>query len=116
MIKLIGNIEGEVVIFDYYPPNTFKAQIPSRTDSKYMVWLKAMDAAGNESVLSGMYILIDFKYMTFEILSRKYTSEKRDGELKYLQKDNVYKTIKMEPSFLFIEKRSPYSFRELMFK
>lgn len=87
-MRLIGSIDGVEVNFDFYPPNQFKAEIPKKLDGVYVVELKALDDAGNETNYSNIFIKIDFQKMSFSVVDGfeynsnncEYNSKEETGE------------------------------------
>jgi len=72
-MKLIGYIDGVEVLFDFHPPNQFKAEIPKQLDGSYIVELYALDLAGNKSSLySSIFIRIDYNNLKMEVLPSNY--------------------------------------------
>lgn len=82
-MRLIGYVNGEEIIFDYFPPNLFKATIPKRTDGKYIISLVLIDNAENINTLTDTFLYIDFKNMKFELIDRKYKEQLLESDKKH---------------------------------
>lgn len=113
-MKLVGYIDGIEVNFDFYPPHTFKCTIPKTINGRYIVQLKAVDDAGNETNLTKIYVYIDFKKMDFVILDKIFTFNIDNSDFDYLKIDNLYDFKQLEERFNFMEVNSQYSYRELV--
>lgn len=99
-MRLIGYIEGVEVTFDFYPPNTFRAVFPRQLDGTYIVELHAIDDAGNETVYTNLFVLIDFQSMIFRVLgtdfgvtnnSDNYLFHVSEPNMEYKQMAQVYR-------------------------
>lgn len=93
-MKLIGYVDGVEVRFDFYPPSTFKAEIPKQIDGTYIIQLQAVDDAGNKTGYSNIFIEINFDKLTFKVLNPNFT-HKLDKEFEYaeLQQEFSYKEL-----------------------
>lgn len=113
-MKLIGYLDGIEVKFDFYPPNTFKAEVPKRIDGTYIIELHAADDAGNITNYSNLFVKIDFNLLKISILPFNFSD-------KTYQENNHIIEITSNFSFkeifkLFINREVParYSFKELI--
>jgi hypothetical protein len=110
-MRLIGYIDGVEITFDFYPPNTFKAEIPKRLDGTYIVQLRAIDSAGNESNYSNVFIRIDFEKLNIQVLPLNFEYKNNEGyEIqeffsKYVQKEYSisYSTVEISSEFSYKE-------------
>lgn len=112
-MKLIGNIDGVEVMFDFHPPNQFKAEIPKKLNGIYIVELKLIDDAGNETTSSGIFVGINFSEMSFEILEGfddKEATENYDFE----EIQNEFNSKEINEIISFEELMPKYSHRELV--
>lgn len=89
-MKLVGFIDGVEVVFDYFPPNQFKAYIPKRLNGIYNVELKCIDDGGNESGLAGMYIHVDVQKMIFKVLEKLYIEKVDTANFTVKEVSNKY--------------------------
>lgn len=87
-MKLIGYLDGVEISFDFYPPNNFKAIIPKSVKGSYIIQLKAIDEAGNETNQSDIYMFIDFQKVIFKELDSKYLWKYKKNEFLCLQIKN----------------------------
>lgn len=72
-------LDGVEVRFDFYPPNTFKAELPCGKNGTRIIQLTAIDEAGNVTNMCEMVILIDFDKLSFKILDKDFV-EKTENE------------------------------------
>lgn len=112
-MKLIGYVDGIEVIFDFYPPNKFKAEIPKRIDGTYIVELHAIDDANNISNYSNIFIRIDFNKLKVEMLSPTYFVKSDDSKFEYIQLFNNFVSKPKENIFSY-KKLDVYKYRELV--
>lgn len=113
-MRLAGYVDGIEIAFDFYPPNTYKAIIPKKLNGRYIVQLKAVDEAGNETNLSENYMYIDFQQMIFKILDDKFKFNVDDNNLAYMEVKNIYNSREVYNKFNFKEASNQYSYRELV--
>lgn len=113
-MRLIGYIDGIEVSFDFYPPNIYRAIIPKRLNGRYIVQLKAIDQAGNETNTSDIYMYIDLKQMIFNVLEDKFKFNIDNNGLGYVEVNNIYNSKEIDNKFNFLEIHSKYSYRELV--
>lgn len=106
-------IYGIEVLFDFYPPNQFKAYLPKRLDGTYIVQLKAIDEAGNEGNYSNIFIKIDFQKMTLNILPPSHSVVFDDQKYGYLKIPLDYSPKPLNSHYASTKIQS-YSFRELV--
>lgn len=113
-MRLIGNIDGIEVRFDFYPPNIFKAEIPKQLDGTYILQLHAIDEAGNITNYSDIFVRIDFKQLNIEVLPSNYNfiGDSMDMGVVALDKNFTFKNISSD--FNFMMHNSNYSYRELV--
>lgn len=114
MLKLIGYVDGIEISFDFYPPNIFKGIIPKKLNGRYIVQLKAIDEAGNETNTAEVYVYIDFKKMIFKVLDENYKFNIDNNGLGYIEVKDTYNINIIEDKFSFKEVQSQYSYRELV--
>lgn len=113
-MKLIGYVDGIEVNFDFYPPNIYKAIIAKRLNGRYIVQLKALDDAGNETSSTDTYMYIDFQQMIFKVLGDKFKFNIDYNNLEYEEIKNIYNSKEIDNKFNFKEVHSQYSCRELV--
>ncbi|WP_146005379.1 PF13754 domain-containing protein [Haloimpatiens massiliensis] len=89
-MRLIGYLDGVEISFDFYPPNVFKATIPKSVKGTYIVQLKAIDNAGNETNQADIYMFIDFQKMIFRKLDSKYICKHENSEFVCVKLKNNY--------------------------
>jgi len=82
-MRLIGFVNGVEIAFDFYPPNTFIANIPTCLNGSYIVQLKAIDGAGNEGYFTDVLVYIDFQKMTFKLLNNNFKHMQNRQQYEY---------------------------------
>jgi hypothetical protein len=87
---LLGYVDGVEVKFDFYPPNTFKAEIPAQLSGTYILQLKAIDAASNICEYSNIHIVIDFSTFKIKILDKNYTHLSGNTKLYTAKEINLF--------------------------
>ena len=94
-MKLIGYMDGIEVKFDFYPPNTFKAEIPKNMSGIYTVELHAIDDAGNQTNMCDIMMLIDFDRLTFKVIDSGLISktDNKNYICKELQQRFLYREL-----------------------
>lgn len=93
-MKLIGYLDGVEVKFYFYPPNQFKAEIPKKSNGTYIVELKVIDDAGNQTNYSNVLIAINFDKMSFEVLKGFNETEiNKDYNFKELIQEYSYREL-----------------------
>lgn len=110
-MKLLGYIDGVEVRFDFYPPNKWKAVIPKKFTGKYILQLKAVDKAGNESNFSDLFICIDFRNMKVKILGKKYDFIEKGKEYLSVKLDNKQEINTIQDSYIYNEIGVEYAYR-----
>lgn len=90
MIKLKGEVQGREILFDFSPPNKYRAVIPKELDSIYTVTLKAYDEAGNESFFGDVVVCIDFDKMDFMIIENNLSFENSSSEYEHVKIEDKY--------------------------
>ena len=84
-MKLIGYLDGVEAKFNFYPPNTFKAEIPKKMNGIYIVELHAIDDAGNQTNISNIAVLIDFDKLTFKVINSGLIYKESSSEYGYTE-------------------------------
>lgn len=112
-MKLIGYIDGIEVRFDFYPPHTFKAEIPKQLDGTYTVELKAIDEAGNESNFSNIFIRIDFNKMSFKVLEG-FSDKQENSDYSFKEVKDAFDSFILDEAIKDKEILQTYSYRELV--
>jgi hypothetical protein len=110
-MKLIGYIDGVEVTFDFYPPNIFRAEVPKHLNGTYIVQLKAIDAAGNVTNYSNIFIKIDFEKLTIQVLpsnfdyKNSFEYETHEVVSKFAHKEYArgYETVEIPSIFSYKE-------------
>ncbi len=102
-MKLIGYVDGVEVKFDFYSPNKWRAIIPRKITGKYILQLKAVDEAGNESNFSDLFICIDFRNMKVKILGKKYDFREKSKEYLCIKLDNEQGIDTIQDSYIYNE-------------
>ncbi len=113
-MKLIGYADGVEVLFDFYPPDTFKAEIPKKLNGIYIIELHAVDDAGNKNNYTNMIIAVDFNKLTFNILKQNYISNENKDSFKHLKRRQDYKTEVVETFYNYKSLQSEFVFKELV--
>lgn len=104
-MQLIGYIDGIEVNFDFIPPDKFTAEIPKKMSGVYIVELHAIDAAGNTSSYSNIFIKIDFQNLKVEMLQLNYDHKNNNEENKFNE---------LECEFRSLELKNPYTCNEIL--
>lgn len=113
-MRLIGYVGGVEVSFDFTPPNTFKASVPKRQDGVYIVELHAVDNAGNITNYSGIFIKIDYKNLSIELLPGNYPFKVEEKSINLENVDSSFK-VKETSTILYTQLISEnYSYRGLI--
>lgn len=89
-MKLIGQVNGVEISFDFCPPNSFNAVIPSGLNGTCIIQLKAVDDAGNETNQAGIYMLVDFQKMTFKKLDSNYVNKYENSKFSRMTVSSNY--------------------------
>lgn len=110
-MTLIGQFNGEEVRFDYFPPNQFVAHVPRQINGHYQLYLKCIDAAGNETGLAGVYIYIDFEKMDFKILEKVYSDKVNSNNFNSEILNSKYKHDEENDIYNFTEISHKYSYK-----
>lgn len=113
-MKLKGYIDGVEVSFDFYPPNLWKAIIPRKLTGTYILQLKVIDSAGNETNFSDLFICIDFRNMKFEILGKRYDFREKDEEYLCIKLENNQETDAIPNSYVYNEISTEFAHRLVM--
>ena len=113
-MKLIGYINGVEVSFDFYPPNTWRATIPTDITGRFVLQLKAIDDAGNSTNNIYVYVYIDFQNMIFKVLDKKFGYKNNSKDYCYGIIDNEYETKYIEDEFIYNKLPQKYSYRKLV--
>jgi len=95
-MRLVGYINGMEVSFDFYPPSSYKANIPKHLEGSYIVQLKAIDDAGNEANYTDILVYFDFQKMEFMILNYNYSHEiivNTNYSVKSIESNFTYKEV-----------------------
>lgn len=113
-MKLIGHINGVEVSFDFYPPNTWRATIPTDITGRFVLQLKATDEAGNSASAMYVYVYIDFKNMVFKVLDEKFGYNYNSKDYCYDIIDSEYETKYIKDEFTVNKLPQKYSYRKLV--
>lgn len=89
-MKLVGYVDGIEISFNFCPPNIYEAVIPKRLNGKYIVQLKAIDDAGNETNMADTYMYMDFQQMIFKNLGNKFRFNIDDSKFGFKEVSNQY--------------------------
>ncbi len=89
-MRLIGYVDGIEVKFDFYPPNTFKAEIPKKINGQYIIELHAIDDAGNQTNEANLIVAINFDKLTFKILEQDFNFGENGGDMGYREVDSQF--------------------------
>ncbi|WP_461206935.1 Ig-like domain-containing protein [Clostridium sp. DL1XJH146] len=113
-MRMVGYVNGIEVSFDFIPPNTFKAEIQKKISGQYIIQLKAIDSAGNETNYSDLFVRIDFQKMEVKILDENFRFNKNGVNFGFsiLSKDTNTKEIEC----IYTNEKivSKYNYRELV--
>lgn len=113
-MKLVGYVDGIEISFNFCTPNIYKAVIPKKLNGKYIVQLKVIDDAGNETNSAGNYMYIDFQQMIFKVLGDNFKFNIDNNNLGYVEVNNIYNSREVYNKFNFKEVSNQYSYRELV--
>jgi hypothetical protein len=112
-MRLVGYVDGIEVRFDFCPPSTFKAEIPRQLDGTYILQLRAIDDAGNETNYSNIFIKIDFQQLKIQILPINYSCIENGVNMAYRELNNGFNVLPMIHNFSTHEIVN-YCYRELV--
>lgn len=110
-MKLLGYIDGIEVKFDFYLPNKWKATIPKKITGKYILQLKAVDEAGNETNFSDLFICIDFQNMKVQILGKKYDFREKCEEYLCIKLDGTQEIANISNNYIYNEIKPEFAHR-----
>lgn len=113
-MRLIGYAEGIEVLFDFYPPNTFKAEIPKKLNGIYVLELHAIDEAGNQNNYTNMVITIDFNQLAFKILKQDFLSNENKNDFQDVQEKQRFITAEEETPYSYNSLQPTFAFKELV--
>ncbi|MEC1744105.1 PF13754 domain-containing protein [Schinkia azotoformans] len=72
IVKIVGQVDGEDIIFSLNPDGDWIATVPKALDGEYVVEVKAYDEAGNMSYSSSMLFTVDPATLEVEFIPLQY--------------------------------------------
>lgn len=75
VVRLIGEVNGQEVIFQRVLGDTWEAQVPSSLDGTYVIGMTAYDEAGNEAYFARYILTVDLSSLCTHLYKNPYQAE-----------------------------------------
>lgn len=105
IVKMIGVVDGQTVIFNKDGGGRWTASIPKDMDGEYVIGVTAYDEAGNQAYATSMLFIVDPSTLQIKMIPLKYS---------YKINKKTYVAKPETSDFMFYEIGDKFAAKEMM--